>query len=388
MRKVIDGKLCFYPADNEHLILMFSGIHPEDITINVLDMLPDYIHGLMLETGKTVLLVNLAGEGISMEPMQMITTLLQGWMQKYMVPIDNVLITCGAAPVVENVVKYFNHCKNLNAIPFNIRFQNSYEHRAANIFLLPKLEFYNVFDTTPRLKQKVFLSFNKNNRLHRLYLTSEMIRRNLFEKAFFSMYIDYSIVDNPDSYLTYLFKNIDIFFPKNHARVDNILRSNKKLFPIELNLIEYPDCNPHDIIQDVRYFNESYFSLITETKFLRDLPNTHDTQLDCYLFSEKTYKTIMAKHPFILMSIPGSLAVLQKAGYKTFHPYINENYDSIVDDEARIEAIIDEVERLSKFTDEEWLAWQADIRNIVEHNFNNLKDCKPVTLQSKDYLPS
>jgi hypothetical protein len=360
-------------------------LHPCDLTPAVIDELPDYIQNLMVETGKTVLLVDLAGEGISMEPMQMLTVMLQGWMQKYAVPIDNVLITCGAAPVVENIVKYFDHCKKLNAIPFNIRFQNSYEHQAAEGFLLPKLEFYNVFDTTPKLKQKIFLSFNNNTRLHRLYLTSEMIRRNLLEKAFFSMYIDYSIVNDPDSYLTYLFKNIDIFFPTNHARVDNILRSNKDLFPIELNLIEYPSCNPHDIIQDVRYFNESYFSLITETKFLRDLTDTHDTQLDCYLFSEKTYKPILAKHPFILMSRPGSLAVLRQAGYKTFHPYINEIYDNIDNDEERLLAIVNEVERLSKFTDAEWMLWQENVRNIVEHNFNNLKDFKLVTLQSKDY---
>ena len=385
MREIIDGKVSFYLSNTEHLILRFNSLHPSDITPAVKDELPDYIQNLMTETGKTGLIIDLAGEGIAMEPLCMITLLLQGWIQKYAVPINNVLIKCGAAPVVENVIKYFNHCRALNSIPFNIQFQNTYEQSSAKVFLLPKLEFYNAFDTTPRLKEKIFLSFNKNNRLHRLYLTSEMMRRNLIEKSFFSMHIDYSIVSNPDAYLTYLFNGIDIFFPKNHISVDNILRSNKDLFPIELNLVEHPDLNPHDIINDVRYFNESYFSIVTETKFLRDLPGIPDTQLDCYLFSEKTYKPILAKHPFILMSIPGSLAVLRQAGYKTFHPYIDESYDNIVDDEDRLLAIVDEVERLSKFTDAEWMLWQENVRNIVEHNFNNLKDSELVTMQSKDY---
>ena len=385
MREIINGKVQFHISETEHLILKFNALHPCDLTPAAIDELPDYIQNLMVETGKTKILVDLAGEGIAQEPMQLITILLKGWVQKYAVHVDNILITCGAAPVVENVVKYFNHCKTFNSIPFNIQFQNIYEQSAAGRFLIPKLEFYNIFNTTPRLKQKIFLSFNKNNRLHRLYLTSEMIRRNLLEKAFFSMYINYLIVDDPDLYLTYLFNGIEVFFPKNHARVDDILRSNKELFPIELNLIEYPNRNPHDIIQDVRYFNDSYFSLVTETKFLRDLPGVSDTQLDCYLFSEKIYKPILAKHPFILMSIPGSLAVLRQGGYKTFHPYIDESYDNIIDDEDRIEAIINEVERLSKFTDTEWLLWQENVKNIVEHNFNNLKDSKLVTIQSKDY---
>ena len=386
MIEIIDGKVCFYATDADHLILKFYNLHPCDLTPAVIEELPNYIHNLMVETGKTILLVDLAGEGISMEPMQMITVILQGWVQKYARTIDNVLIICGAAPVVENVVKYFNHCKTLNSIPFNIQFQNSYEHQSANEFLLPKLEFYNVFDTTPRLKQKVFLSFNNSPRLHRLYLTSEIMRRNLLKKAFISMNLNYSNLD-ADRYLTYLFNGVDIFFPKNYARVDDILRSNKDLFPMILNF-HVGDATPMDIINDANYFNESYFSLVTETKFLRDLPEIPDTQLDCYLFSEKTYKPIMAKHPFILMSRPGSLAVLRQGGYKTFHPYINESYDDMIDDEDRLLAIIDEVERLSKFTDAEWMLWQENVRNIVEHNFNNLKDFKIVTLQSKDYLPS
>jgi hypothetical protein len=385
MKEIIDGKVQFYVSDSEHLILKLHSLHLCDFTSAIIEELPNCIQNLMIETGKTKILIDLAGEGIAQEPMQLITTLLKGWIQKYAVPINNVLITCGAAPVVKNVEKYFDHCKKLNSIPFNIQFQNTYEQNATNGFLLPKLEFYDVFDTTPRIKQKIFLSFNRSNRLHRLYLTSEMIRRNLLDKAFFSMDINYSLVDDPDSYLTYLFNSIDVFFPKNHVRTDDILRSNKTLFPIELNLAKHPNRNPHDIIQDVRYFNESYFSLVTETKFLRDLPEVPDTQLDCYLFSEKTYKPILAKHPFILMSIPGSLAVLRQGGYKTFHPYIDESYDSIVDDEDRIEAIINEVERLSKFTDTEWLLWQENVRNIVEHNFKNLKNSKLVTIQSKDY---
>ena len=386
MRTLIDGKLRFYAADDEHLVLLFNGLHPHEITADVLDMMPDYIHSLLLETNKTVLLVDLSGEGISMEPMQMITALLHGWMQKYSVPLDNVLITCGAAPVTENIVKYIDHCNALDAIPFNVRFQNSYENQAANVFLLTKVEFYDQFDSTPRLKQKVFLSFNKNTRLHRLYLASEMIRRNLVDKAFVSMYLDYTNFD-PDVYLMYLLNGIETFFPKNHKRVTDILRTTKHLFPMVLNYDD-EEITPMDIINNVTHFNESYFSLVTETKFLRDLPGIQDTQMDCHLFSEKTYKPILARHPFILMSRPGSLAALRQRGYKTFHPYIDESYDSIVDDEDRIEAIIDEVERLSKFTDEEWLAWQADIQHIVEHNFNNLKDFKFVTLQSKDYLPS
>ena len=385
LQDIVPSKLVFHNAGGG-LFMTFNGLQPADITSSELLLeLNQHVYTLLTQTENQKLVVNLSGEGIS-EAFLMASPMLKGLMENYSIPISNILIQCGAAPIEDNILKYIDHCKTFNAIPFNIQFQNSYEHQAAHAFLSTKLEFYDAFDSTPRLKQKVFLSFNNSPRLHRLYLASELIRRNLINRAFVSMNLNYSNLDS-DSYLTYLLHGLKLFFPKNHDRVYDILQSNKDLFPMILNF-HMGDATPMDIVNDTNYFNESYFSLVTETKFLRDLPGMHDTQLDCYLFSEKTYKPILAKHPFILMSRPGSLAVLRHAGYKTFHPYIDESYDDITDDEDRIEAIINEVERLSKFTDEEWLAWQSDIRHIVDHNFNNLKDFKLVTLQSKDYLPS
>jgi hypothetical protein len=60
---------------------------------------------------------------------------------------------------------------------------------------------------------------------------------------------------------------------------------------------------------------------------------------------------------------------LQDRGFKTFSPWIDESYDTIEDDDARISAIMTEVERLCEFTDEQWIEWQNGIKDIVEHNF-------------------
>jgi hypothetical protein len=64
-------------------------------------------------------------------------------------------------------------------------------------------------------------------------------------------------------------------------------------------------------------------------------------------------------------------------GYQTFHPYINETYDTIIDDEERLEAIYKETERLCTFTDEQWLQWQLNIKPIVEHNYTVLVNKSP-----------
>ena len=70
--------------------------------------------------------------------------------------------------------------------------------------------------------------------------------------------------------------------------------------------------------------------------------------------------------------MPKSLHVLKDSGYKTFHPYINEDYDNIEDDELRLVAIADEIERLCGLSDEEWLEIQRELIPRLEHNYQLL----------------
>jgi hypothetical protein len=107
-----------------------------------------------------------------------------------------------------------------------------------------------------------------------------------------------------------------------------------------------------------------------------------DIFYDCYDFSEKLFRPVKFKHPFILAARPYSLKVLREYGYKTFHPYINENYDLIENDEERLLAIVEEVKRLCTFNDDQWLTWQKNIKDIVEHNFQVLNNIGIKTLSS------
>ena len=138
-------------------------------------------------------------------------------------------------------------------------------------------------------------------------------------------------------------------------------------------------------------FRSAYFGIITETKYFHDrnttvegaiVPDTEDTFfLDCITFTEKTYKFISGKIPFILVGMPKSLRVLNDSGYKTFHPYINETYDNIEDDELRLVAIADEIERLCGLSDDEWLEIQRELIPRLEHNYQLLLNQGKTLLQ-------
>ena len=123
-------------------------------------------------------------------------------------------------------------------------------------------------------------------------------------------------------------------------------------------------------------YDDSYFGVATESKFFTDSGNINEMKsqlsMDCYFFTEKTYKFIAAKMPFIFVGFNNSLPILRKIGYKTFHPYIDETYDTIENDEDRLVAIMDEIERLSNLSDDEWQELENNLLPIVNYNYGVL----------------
>lgn len=103
-----------------------------------------------------------------------------------------------------------------------------------------------------------------------------------------------------------------------------------------------------------------------------------DSEGNCFI-SEKTFKPIACQHPFIVLGSKGVLKNLQKLGYKTFHPYINEGYDDLPTFE-RMEYIIREMQRIQQMSVEDKINWYYDIEGILKYNFRHLAN------RSKNYV--
>jgi len=94
--------------------------------------------------------------------------------------------------------------------------------------------------------------------------------------------------------------------------------------------------------------------------------------LDYPFITEKIFRNIKFKKPFIVMGQQHLLASFRKLGYKTFHPLINESYDTIVNVDKRCKAVLIELNRLRKMSDVEFNNLLEECKPIVEHNYNNL----------------
>jgi hypothetical protein len=109
---------------------------------------------------------------------------------------------------------------------------------------------------------------------------------------------------------------------------------------------------------DGQLYTDTSFRVVAET-WRQNIP----------WITEKTYITILNRHPFILAAPTGTLTHLQSLGFKTFTEYLPvKHYDSIENIDQRWQAVLEN----TKF----WLSnihkFEQNIRQDIEHNYQHL----------------
>ena len=114
--------------------------------------------------------------------------------------------------------------------------------------------------------------------------------------------------------------------------------------------------------QEFELWKSGLWHIVTETVFYHD--KLHLT--------EKIFKPIVAQRPFMLAAAPGNLAYLKSYGFQTFDQWIDESYDNIQDPDQRLQAIVDQTQRLSAMSDSDLRQMHKEMQPILEHNFDHL----------------
>jgi hypothetical protein len=144
-----------------------------------------------------------------------------------------------------------------------------------------------------------------------------------------------------------------------YAKVNSdsfLARSGRPVLPLHFtdNILRLPDAL---YATDVNVVIEAYVD---------------NDSIDYPFITEKTYRNIKYKKPFILMGQHHTLAAFHNLGYKTFHPLIDESYDEIEDTKLRCLAVLRELDRLRQMGNNEWSRFLELCKPILEHNYNNL----------------
>jgi hypothetical protein len=284
---------------------------------------------------------------------------------------DQLVYGCGFLPTDENFLKLDRFFKENNLIPIQTINYVFFEHEWALI----TQRYPNVPQVRLKQNQKIktrnFLYFTGAPRIQRWLLLGKLIEQNLIDQT------HYSVHENKNFIISHLIGALKRTFDNrliNHIK--NAIKALRKT-PLEYPILLTLDPNQHSqqhIINDgdIELFLDTHLSIIGETSFFKkeDLTsenfwNFHGNFTFC---TEKTFRAIAMLHPFILMTRPFTLQSLRDMGYKTFSPYIDESYDTIVDDVARFEAINNSILKLSLMTEKQWLQFERNIFPIVIHN--------------------
>ena len=114
--------------------------------------------------------------------------------------------------------------------------------------------------------------------------------------------------------------------------------------------------------REFELWKSGLWHIVTETVFYHD--KLHLT--------EKIFKPIVAQRPFMLAAAPGNLAYLKSYGFQTFDRWIDESYDNIRDPDQRLQAIVDQTQRLCALSRSELQQMHQEMQPVLDHNFNHL----------------
>lgn len=219
---------------------------------------------------------------------------------------------------------------------------------------------------------KKFLCLNRRWRPHRVSLVGLLKSLDLLDKG----YVSLGISDDNHTWISMW--DCIINLSKNNSFIhDNLIKDKESICSMPSLYVDTNDLKTNRVDLsplNLKYYENTYFSVVTETNFYTNFSD-YSNQTG-RLLSEKVFKPIACKHPFIVASVPNFLDKLKELGYKTFSPYINEFYDTILDDNERLHAILLEIERLCNLDANQLQDFLNGVKEIVEYNQNVLLNKK------------
>lgn len=194
-----------------------------------------------------------------------------------------------------------------------------------------------------------------NDRSYRLTLVACLAEQKLLNHGHVSLHLGHSEygtwqqeLDNPDTWLS------------NQARAVIVQHLSQ---PMTLDCETSTGSLSADFgNQEFELWKSGLWHIVTETVFYHD--KLHLT--------EKIFKPIVAQRPFMLAAAPGNLAYLKSYGFQTFDQWIDEGYDNIADPDQRLQAIVDQTQRLCAMSNAELQQMHREMQPVLKYNFDHL----------------
>ena len=283
----------------------------------------------------------------------------------------DVVIKCG---IPASQIIFLSNMYDANE--YNILAAHRFNQQPINILWFSALEYMaqdyqDVIPDTLVLKEydKKFLNLNRRWRSHRPLLTLLLYNAKLLDKGF----VSFGPCNEQYNTWEQIWDGLLVGAIGNQEIQNAIFQSEgiKCMPPLYLDTDDLSINRAELSTSTNQYYENSYFSVISETTFYH-----RETYQNSRFITEKTFKAIVMQHPFILVTLPGSLEVLTELGYQTFSPWIDESYDLEKDDNKRMIMIVNEIDRLCSLSKQDLENFLIATKKICVYNHNILKNKK------------
>lgn len=127
----------------------------------------------------------------------------------------------------------------------------------------------------------------------------------------------------------------------------------------------YPIQHPNNL-NLLQYYNDIFVDVVVE-------PNVSGT---CFLVTEKLWRCIVARRPFIVVSNVEYLRNLRKLGFKTFNQWWDESYD-MYGSQQRIKHVCSVLNVISELTKSDIECILLEMKDLLDHNYTVFKSLTP-----------
>lgn len=196
--------------------------------------------------------------------------------------------------------------------------------------------------------QTLFVSMNRRLRPHRLYLVNQLLNHGLLDKGVVSLGTVMSERANQ------FHRNFSRTHqcPPVHDRTDEIMAR----LPMQIDDVDLTQ-NQLNLYADNR--RDSFIHLVSETS---ESPATR-------FISEKTFRAIAFRQPFIIWGSPLLLAEMRKRGYRTFSHWWDESYDEEPNACIRMERIMEIMHQYEDKPDL-WARTMKEMEATINYNYH------------------
>lgn len=233
----------------------------------------------------------------------------------------------------------------------------------------------HVMPITDKKFSHLFITLNNQPRSHRMCLLAMLHQKKLADKGIISWHatsaggvVNSSTNDQPTEIRIqspYHFRTTDPFSRINDDL--NICKRSIYLTSQYRSILDHTSVHPlitgrpfdKKTKWGADFFRYAPIYVITETV----------GQYRHVCFSEKTWKAMVSKKPFLFLGARHSLARLKKLGFMTFDSIWDESYDRAETVYERVDSLTDTLLQLSH---QNWYVLAERCANIVDHNYNHI----------------